>query len=232
MATRREMLEKLATATGALVLAPAVLGLGCGSESAPQPTPEPTPEPTTGSETPEPIAVPTSRPADWDAIAFNRTRGNAGAIPDSYLESINGPEGELKHLGKHLPFVPELDPALVPPGMLAIMWGDPSKGHAPHPNAPPSEDNPDGHWYNWIRIRVATDGDAEEVETQFSGWPLADQEDSGAYAVQGEGEITDDGGKQTIYLVALPEGVAAGAEIRVYAHCLTHGEYVDFLTLS
>ena len=235
MPTRREMIQSLASATGALVIAPAMTSALGGCSAEPEPQPEPQPEPTAGQEevvaAEAPLEVPRARPEAWDPIAFNRTRGNQGAIPESYLESINGPDGDTAHLGKHLPYVPEVDAALVPEGMLAIMWGDPSKGHAKHPNAPVSEENPDGHWYDWIRVRAATDDEAPEAESRFTSWPLGDQDDSGQYAVQGEGEITDESGKNTIYLVQLPEGVRPGdgTVLRVYAHCLTHGEYVDFV---
>ena len=33
------------------------------------------------------------------------------------------------------------------------------------------------------------------------------------------------------YLVQLPAGLVSGDVIRVHANCLTHGEYVDFLTI-
>jgi hypothetical protein len=229
--SRRDFLKNLAAATGALVLLPQVVA--CGGETA-----SPTPEPTGGGETPggetpsaavDPLAVPQTPPAGWDAIAFNRERGNAGAIPESYRESINGPDGEAVHLGKHLPYVPAV--GATPAGMLALMWGDPSKGHTRHPNAPPSEDNPEGHWYNWIRIRKATEGEATELESRFSGWPATVEGDNGAYAPQEGADVTADSGKNTVYVVQLPPDVGPGDVIRVYAHCLTHGEYVDFLTV-
>ncbi|MBX3250795.1 MAG: twin-arginine translocation signal domain-containing protein [Myxococcales bacterium] len=225
MPTRRDFLEQIAAVTGAVVLAPHTIG--CSSE------PTTPPEPTSGAETPEadPLAVPLERPAGWDAIAYNRTRGNAGAIPESYLPSINGPDGDTNHLGKHLPFVPALSPASVPTGMLAIMWGDPSKGHTPHPNAPPTEENPEGHWYDWIRIRKATHDEAAEAESRFSGWPTVEGADNGAYAAFEGDDPTADAGKNTVYLVQLPPDVGPGDLVRVHAHCLTHGEYVDFLTL-
>lgn len=221
MDSRRVFLKRFG-ATGAVVLLP----IGCGSSTEEEPLDDLA---TTGDETTveveaDAIAVPTSKPAGWDPIAFNLERGNAGAIPESYHESINGPDGELKHVGKHLPYWPELDTE-IPEGMVAIMWGDPSKGHARHPNAPTSEDNPEGHWYDWIRVRKATDADAEEAESRFPAWP------GEGYLVQGGGELTGDDGKNTIYLVRLPSDVQPGDEIRIYANCLTHGEYVDFLTM-
>lgn len=217
MPTRRSFLVQLSRATGAIVLMPAVAR--CGASSA-------------VAEVAPLEALPLARPDDWDAISFNRARGNAGAIPDSYLGSINGPDGETAHLGKHLPYLPEVDPESVPDGFVAIMWGDPDKGHSQHPNAPRGEDNNwEGHWYDSIRIRKATIADAEEMESAYADWPGTGDESSGAYAVLGDGEITDDSGKQTVYLAALPSDVGPGDVIRIHAHCLTHGEYVDFIEL-
>ncbi len=216
MTTRRQFLHRLATASGAVVLMPAVSR--CSGA------------PTVADGTPPMPAIPMDRASDWDPVAFNQARGNAGAIPDSYLDDINGPDGVANHLGKHLPFVPELDAALVPTGMLPIMWGDPDLGYARHPNAVRSEaNNFEGHWYNWIRIRKATAGSAEELESAYSEWPGITDADNGAYAVLGDGDITGDSGKNTIYLAALPPDVSPGDWVRVHAHCLTHGEYVDFV---
>jgi hypothetical protein len=216
---RRDFLNRLALTTGAVVLVPAVHACG-GAQT--QPTSMPT-----STWTP-----PLAPPAGWDAIAWNRDRGNAGYIPDSYLPDINGPVGETDHLGKHLPFVPEVDAQLVPGGFLAIMWGDPARGHARHPNAVRSEANQfEGHWYNWIRVRKATNSDAEELESTYTEWPGSGPDDSGAYAVLGGGDITADSGKNTIYLAALPADVRSGDTVRIWAHCLTHGEYVDFLVV-
>ena len=208
----------------------------CGGGAEEAPAPEPEPEPTVGAEEPvaaepDPLAIPQTKPADWDAIAFNKERGNAGAIPESYLPSINGPDGDTQHLGKHLPYLAEVDEGDVPAGMIALMWGDPAMGYARHPNAPPTEDNPDGHWYDWIRIRKATEGEAEEAESHYRGWPEVEQPEDGGYAVMGGGSITADGGKNTIYLAKLPADVSPGDTIRVHAHCLTHGEYVDFVVV-
>ncbi len=127
--TRRDFFHRVAGATGTLVLAPYLVG--CEPTSTPDraPTAMPILEPVAPTETPaaEPPSVPLERPAGWDALAFNKRRGNAGAIPASYLDDINGPDGDARHLGKHLPFLPALDPGVVvPAGMLAIMWGDPS----------------------------------------------------------------------------------------------------------
>ncbi len=176
--------------------------------------------------------IPFRKPEDWDPVAFNRRRGNAGAIPASYLDDINGPDGEKKHLGKHLPYRPDIPAAEVPEGYIAIMWGDPSKGYTRHPNAPRNaSNNNEGHWYNWIRIRKATNVWAETAESRYSDWPAAGPGDAGAYAVLGNGRITADSGKNTIYLAALPPDVKSGDTVRIWAHCLTHGEYIDFLTL-
>jgi hypothetical protein len=187
----------------------------------------------------EPVAaegpgeVPLVRPQDWDAIAFNRERGNAGAIPQSYLADINGPDGETKHLGKHLPCVADTSGLHMPEGYIALMWGDPARGYAQHPNARTgSETYPRGHWYDWVRVRKAVAGDAQEVETRFSSWPEPGAGDTGQYRVAGGGEIEADNGKNTIYLVRLPPDVKPGETVRVWAHCLYHGEYVDFLEVK
>ena len=131
--------------------------------------------------------------------------------------------------GKHLPYVPELDPSLVPEGHVAIMWGDPDEGYTRHPNAPKGDPGyPRGHWYNWVRVRKAVEGDAEEVESTFASWPA---DPAGGFVVHGGGDLAADGGKNTVYLVKLPADVGPGDQVRVYGHCLYHGEYVDFLTL-
>jgi hypothetical protein len=179
------------------------------------------------------LEVPLTKPADWDPIAFNRLRGNAGAIPVEYLAEINGPDGNTKHLGKHLPYIPEVDVSLIPLGFVALMWGNAAKGYARHPNAPPNPtNNYQGHWFNWIRIRKATADDAPQMESTYSHWPATNPSDTGAYAIYNDGDITDEDGKNTIYLAALPPAVAPGDTVRVWAYCLTHGEYVDFLTLQ
>ena len=220
---RRHFLERLATLTGAVVLMPYIKA--CGGASG---IDSPTSMPSTSMLAPPPAA----KPADWDAIAYNLARGNAGAIPDTYLADVNGPEGENSHLGKHLPWLPTVEPGTVPDGFLAIMWGNPEAGHAQHPNAVRSEaNNFEGHWYNWIRIRKATAEDTEEVESGYSEWPGTTESDNGAYAVSGGGDITANAGKDTIYLAALPAGLQSGDVVRVWAHCLTHGEYVDYLTI-
>lgn|GEM_PF-1032540 len=243
VSTRREFLEKLAGATGAIVLLPAVTSCKkeepastaeptpaaeAPSEPAAEPAPEPAKEPAAAVSEP-----PVAKPADWDPIAYNKTRGNAGAIPETYHASINGPDGDAKHLGKHLPFQPKVEGGTVPDGYLAIMWGDPDKGHARHPNAVPGPDNNnEGHWYNWIKIRKAEEGEAEELQSAYSSWPAAGEGDNGKYVAMGGGDVAADGGKNTIYLAALPKDLKAGDTIRIWAHCLTHGEYVDFLTIA
>ncbi len=226
--SRRSFLKKLAAATGAVALAP--VASACAGDDAAEATAT---APTTGGDVAapsDPLAIPSARPSDWDALAWNRARGNAGAIPASYLEAINGADGDVMHLGKHLPYVPELDAAVVvPAGYVAIMWGDPSKGHARHPNALPGPDNGgEGHWYDWIRVRKATDAEAEERESRYAAWPGGASE---GFVASDGGDVTADGGKNTVYLVALPADVAAGDLVRVHAHCLTHGEYVDFVTI-
>ena len=178
------------------------------------------------------LGVPKSLPDDWDALAFNRKRGEKGAIPESYLESINGEDGDAKHLGKHLPYLPKVQASMIPSGHIAVMWGDPEKGHARHPNAAKSDENPTGHWYNWIKVRKATMEEAEELQSNYSSWPTIGEGDNGSYvAFGGKKDITSDDGKNTIYLAALPKDVKPGDTVRVWAHCLTHGEYVDFIQL-
>jgi len=231
---RHVRLGSLALAATTIAL---LLQIGCGSCPGPPAEVPPAPEPATepeppAPEPPAPAKVPMLRPEGWDPIAFNRDRGNAGAIPESYHGDINGADGEAEHLGKHLPYIPDTTGLEVPMGYLALMWGDPAHGYAKHPNAPEgAEAYPRGHWYDWVKIRKATDGDAEEVETRFSGWPATGAGDSGRYLVAGGGAIEDDGGKNTIYLVELPADVKPGDTIRVWAHCLYHGEYVDFIAI-
>ncbi|MCB9521020.1 MAG: hypothetical protein H6700_07795 [Myxococcales bacterium] len=238
--SRRVFLAQLARATAGVVLVPAVSR--CGGA---QPTEtgaaiaESAAAPAAASESAaaagvvaDPMAIPMTPPDGWDPVAFNTARGNAGAIPATYLPSINGPDGATAHLGKHLPYVPEVAPELVPENYVAIMWGDAAKGYSRHPNAVRSEaNNNQGHWYNWIRVRKATDETAEELQSTYSEWPGITDGDNGSYAVVGEGAITDDDGKNTVYLAAVPADCAAGDVVRVHAHCLTHGEYVDFITL-
>ena len=180
----------------------------------------------------ERAVLPWEKPADWDPLAFNRKRGNAGAIPASYLSDINGPDGDTKHVGKHLPYVPQVASGQTPKGFLALMWGDPKRGYARHPNAVRSAANKNqGHWYDWIKIRKATRGQVTEMRSTYSSWPTIGPHDNGAYAAFGGGEVTADKGRNTIYFAALPPDVAPGDTLRVWAHCLTHGEYVDFITL-
>jgi hypothetical protein len=181
----------------------------------------------------EPGTPPLTRPEAWDPIAYNRDRGNAGAIPQSYLDDVNGADGEKKHLGKHLPYQPELTTGIVPEGYVALMWGDPRKGYTRHPNADRGPaNNHEGHWYNWIRIRKAVEEDATEAQSDFSGWPNTAEGDTGKYAGFAGREITSEQGKNTVYLARLPKDVQPGDTVRIWAHCLTHGEYVDFLTLT
>lgn len=239
--TRRLFVQRIAGATGALVLAP--FAVACNQTTSPneeftrvapgEATPVPTREPIDPPEA-APSAmptIPTQRPADWDALAFNRRRGNAGAIPESYRADINGPDGDTQHLGKHLPFVASLAAGVVPAGMLAIMWGDPSKGYAQHPNAASTEQNPEGHWYNWIRLRKASAGDAPEAESHYRAWPAVQPGDNGAFVAREGDDPAAADGKNTVYLAELPPDVGPGDWVRVHAHCLTHGEYVDFLQL-
>jgi hypothetical protein len=218
---RRHVLRGIAALAGGVVLVPSVHRVGWAQSE---------PSSASPSGLPSPPGVP---PTGWDPVVYNRVRGNAGAIPASYLDSINGPDGDWDHVGKHLPWVPTVDGFTVPEGYVALMWGDPSKGHSKHPNAVRSEANQfEGHWYDWIRIRVASDDEQEEVESRFPEWPGTDETVVGQYAAHGGGELTDDAGKNTVYLAALPSNAVAGTTIRIWAHCLTHGEYVDFLRIE
>lgn len=218
MQDRRSFLQRLAISTGAVILMPAVSR--CGAPQAASAAPE-------VRDPNEPVR--TEGPA-WDAISYNRDRGNAGFIPATYQAAINAETGPKEALGKHLPYIPTI--GSVPAGFIPLMWGDPSKGHARHPNAVKSEaNNHVGHWYNWIKVRKADEGSTEELQSSYSDWPGTLPADNGAYAVFGEGDITADSGKNTIYLAALPAGVKSGDRVRIWAHCLTHGEYVDFVTV-
>jgi hypothetical protein len=218
MQDRRSFLQRLALSTGAVILMPAVSRCGAPQASAP------------AAAVRDPNEPLRTEPAGWNAIAYNRERGNAGFIPATYQAAINAESGPKEALGKHLPYLPEV--GSVPAGFMAVMWGDPSKGHGRHPNAVKSEaNNHVGHWYDWIRVRKAEEGETEELQSSFSDWPGTAAADNGAYAVFGEGDITADGGKNTIYLAALPAEVKSGDRVRIWAHCLTHGEYVAFLTV-
>lgn len=230
---RREFVKKLAIGTGCIVLLPTVTACATQKEQVATADPEPTPTPPESTPAPAADAIPMSKPADWEPIGYNRERGLKGAIPESYHASITAEDGPVQHLGKHLPYVPAIPPEMaLPAGFIALMWGDPAKGHAKHPNAEPNEsNNHEGHWYNWIRLRKATDAEAEELQSAYDGWPAVTEEATGAYAVFGGGDITADSGKNTIYLAALPADVKPGDTVRIHAHCLTHGEYVDFITV-
>ena len=164
--TRRSFLQHLATTTGGIVMAPWAISCG-GATSEEGPLAPTTPATPTGLS--DPLAIPLTQPAAWDPIGFNRKRGNAGAIPDAYRPLINGPDGDNKHIGKHLPYLPKIDPATVPPGYIALMWGAASLGYARHPNSPAREGN--GHWYNWVKLRKATGDDSEKLRTSTATGP-------------------------------------------------------------
>lgn len=241
--TRRSFIEGAAR-TGLIVpLATPLIVSGCKSEEksdhgegapeskpASQPGSAPSSKPSvTGG---LPAGVPLVKPTDWDAIAFNTARGKAGAIPESYIDDITGPDGVKKHLGKHLPYQPGSIPKdRMLESYLAIMWGDPSKGYTMHPNAPKSEKNPEGHWYDWIRVARTTD-DSSEIETRFDNWPKPTDAVKGRIVGAKAKDPADNGGKNTVYLTQLPPGAKSGDVLRVWAHCLTHGEYIDFITLA
>jgi hypothetical protein len=233
--TRRELLQQLATVSGLAILAPVAVACTPSSTSAngngaTDTNANSIANASSGGASAS-AEIPKARPEGWDPVAYNRDRGNAGAIPETYRAQINSADGATQHLGKHLPYVATIAAGAVPAGMLALMWGDPSRGNAKHPNAPPSESNPTGHWYNWVKIRKATDGEAQESESRFSAWPAAGASDTGRYAAHEGTDPAADAGKNTVYLVALPADVRPGDVVRVHAHCLTHGEYVDFVTV-
>ena len=139
--SRRELL-RASGGLGLVLLLPTSVGCASSNASAP------------AAAAPRLDDLPKVRPDSWDPLAFNRARGNAGAIPEAYRAKINGPDGDRLHLGKHLPYTPSQVQA--PAGMLALMWGDPSRGYAKHPNARRSPELPTGHWFDWIRMRRAT----------------------------------------------------------------------------
>ncbi|MCP4600396.1 MAG: hypothetical protein GY847_07670 [Proteobacteria bacterium] len=231
---RRVFLKQLAAFTGGAVIAPVVVS--CAGASASKQTTGNVPitksDPVTQSETSGLFDLPLARPQGWDPVSFNRDRGSAGSIPETYLNSIKGPDGIKKHLGKHLPYIPKIDSSLVPKGYIPIMWGDPSMGYTSHPNSPKGDEAyPIGHWYNWVRIRKATEKQAEEADSIFSNWPAPEDEDSGRFEVFGDADITENSGKNTIYLAALPSDVNKGDIVRIHGHCLYHGEYIDFIEL-
>ncbi|MFO0722534.1 MAG: twin-arginine translocation signal domain-containing protein [Myxococcota bacterium] len=186
--------------------------------------------PEANAKAPDANAPPTDKPADWDPIAFNTARGKAGFIPEKYMADILAPGGTEKHLGKHLPYVAKLDPARIAAGTVPIMYGDTSKGYAAHPNAAKTPEKPDGHWFNWIKVAIAGKPESE-VESHFSDWPTLGAGDNGKLAGFSDPDPSKEDGKNTVYLAALPEGAKAGDVLRVWGHCLTHGEYVDFLVL-
>ena len=226
---RREFLRQLAIATGGVVVLPMAVSCKGGADSE-----EASHVGDPGVELVEPVmaSVPLVLAAGWDPVAFNTLRGSEGAIPEPYMDKINAPDGVPKHMGKHLPYVPSVDSGLVPAGYLAIMWGDTEKGYAMHPQAPEGTENyPLGHWYNWIRVRKAVEGEAIETESEFTAWPGPAEGDTGFFVAADGGEIAADGGKNTVYLVKLPEDVVAGDTVRIYGHCLYHGEYVDFVEI-
>ena len=77
----------------------------------------------------------------------------------------------------------------------------------------------------------ASAGDAPEAESHYRGWPAVLPADNGAYAAREGDDPAAADGKNTVYLAELPPDVSPGDWVRVHAHCLTHGEYVDFLQL-
>ncbi len=204
LASRRQVLKLLQLA-GATALLPRVLGCA----------------PSVG------LPLPRARDGAWDAIVFNLARARQGAVPPAYLALIEGLGGIPQHLGKHLPFLVAdgnlLDAALAA-NLLPIQWGDPGKGHARHPNAAPTEAVPSGHYYDWVDLLV---GDAE-TRVAFAPWPQNRADVAGAYRGLRTDDPTGEEGRDTVYLLPMG-GASCGVDVRVHGHCLTHGEYVDFV---
>ncbi len=228
--------EFLGTSLVASVSIPSVLA-GCTgqkgkSEQGHKETVTGNPTTNAGGEQPSILTPPTTRPSHWDPVAFNIMRGNSGAIPKSYMEQITAPEGQAKHLGKHLPYIPKtFARSRWEAGFVPLMFGDPELHFVRHPNAPKSGGNPVGHWYNWVRISVVGRPESE-IETAYDNWPKPSGAVNGKIAALEGADPTADGGKNTVYLARLPEGAKAGDTLRFWGHCLTHGEYVDFLALT
>jgi hypothetical protein len=229
---RREFIRTL-TASGAVMIGgPTLLGCASGGSKQTKQETAPAAEPAAAPARRAPVdsfeVPPTARPADWDPIDYNRRRGDAGFIPKEYMAQIHNPDGVGKHLGKHLPWVARPAGQALPAGVLPLAWGDPKLGYAKHPNAPRTDAKPEGHWYNWIR--VAAEGDPRsEVTTTFDDWP--NPTTAAIVGLEGDDPAAD-GGRNAVYLATLPAGVKTGDWVRVWAHCLTHGEYVDFVQVG
>jgi hypothetical protein len=90
-----------------------------------------------------------------------------------------------------------------------------------------------GHWYNWVRVRNASIENAHEIESTFHAWPgPQDESDATVFSVLGSGKIEDNDGKNTIYMLSRPADLNTGDTMRIYGHCLYHGEYVDFVDFT
>ena len=212
--TRRQFLKQSAIIGGAALLLPQFVSCSNRSENA----------------TAAHSAAPLVMPSEWDEIAFNTKRALAGAAPTSYHGAIQSADGGKKHVGKHLPFIAQ--GVAAPAGYVAIMVGDSAKGYARHPNAAAEQEIGEiGHWYDWIKIRPAIEGDAEEVTSSYAAWPKTAATDNGKIIpVQGK-SFEDNGGRETVYLAQLPKGVMKGDMLRVIGHCNKHGDYVGFYQL-
>lgn len=196
--TRRDFIKTLSVAAAAGFILPSFVSCTCSTRSS------------------DPLALPNSQPADWDAVTFNMQRALAGAAPESYHDSISSADGDKKHVGKHTPFAPQI--ADVPDGYIAIMFGDSSKSHPQHPNS-------GKHWYDWISIRTSTEDNAQEIISNYSAWPQIKAGDNGQYT----GDTSAKGGRETVYLAKLPTDYVTGDILRVVGHCTKHGDWVNFV---
>ncbi|MCB0067357.1 MAG: hypothetical protein KDD77_09405 [Caldilineaceae bacterium] len=164
------------------------------------------------------MPVPKAKPGDWNAIEFNKKRGNSGAIPKEYLSAINAGGGEMA-IGKHLPYIPQEN---APDGHVVIAFGKRSAGYPQHPAS-------SDHWFDWIH--VAKSGSDKGMMSKFPAWPGTEEQRKQLYVVAGGYDISDIGmekGKLTVYLAKLPDDVKGGDILRITGHCTKHGEYVNF----
>lgn len=212
---RRSLLRRLA----ALGAAPA-LAAACGGAR---------PAPIDPAERAAYALPPVTPPAGWDPIAYNLARGRVGYIPPDYLAEVKGPGGFAVIVGEHLGYAVQHEAVKLSEGRLALMFGDPRRGHVRHPNSPRTKSDLVGHWVDWIRVRAVKGG--EEVETRFDDWPVCSSLVQGRILPRVGNNPADDSGRNSVFVAKLPEGVAVGDQLRIWAHCRSHGEYVDYANL-